>query len=349
MPRRLLLLLVIIALAPGTWLRSTPARYDRAERLTVNPLAIPQHCCRIGPLRLSGAWHLTSRNELFGSYSALHENADGSLLALSDTGYYLRFPAPPKQPGRVEFGRVPANWAVLHNLRDIESLTTDPRSGQAWIAVESGNVIFRFDPLGRQNGMAAPPAMHDWPHNLGPEAMVRLGDGRFVVLGESYRNWLDRTRHPALLFSADPVERGTVQSFTFRGPPGYRPTDMAQLPDGRVLILIRQVLQPFPIRFSIRLILADPAQIVPGQDWSGIDLGEVPALSLVDNYEGLAISARPGRPIRVWMISDNNASAFERVLLLAWDLNPADLPPSAPPMQKGAPTAASTPLHSAGS
>ena len=43
---------------------------------------------------------------------------------------------------------------------------------------------------------------------------------------------VDDRMHPALLFSGDPVERGTsITSFKFRPPTGYRVTDGVQLPD----------------------------------------------------------------------------------------------------------------------
>lgn len=344
MLRRVLILLVILGLAPGTWLRSPLTRHDPELHLKIRALPVPAGCCRLGPLHLVGAWHLTSRNEFFGGYSALLEEAPGRMLAISDGAYYLRFAAPDALPGPTEQGMIDADWARLKYNHDVESLTADPVSKHQWIAVETSNVILRLGPGISQTGFARPAAMQSWPHNLGAESMVRLTDGRFVVLGESYTGWFAREDHPALLFAGDPTGPVTPQPFTFRGPGGYRPTDMVQLPDGQVLITMRKVVWPFPIRFSIRLILADPARIKPGETWQGQDLGEIAAPSLVDNYEGLAVSIRPGKPVRIWMISDNNASAFERVLLLAWDLDPASLPPPAD-KQKGAQGSPHTPLH----
>ena len=46
-----------------------------------------------------------------------------------------------------------------------------------------------------------------------------------------------------------------------------------------------------------------------------------------DNYEGLAIvpEAQSDR-VALWLISDDNSSAFQRTLLLRLSLDPADLP-----------------------
>ena len=76
-----------------------------------------------------------------------------------------------------------------------------------------------------------PDEMRGWPQNTGPEAMVRLADGRFVILSESYAGWEDGSGHPALLFAQDPAAVQRAVRFRFAGAAGYRPTDMAQKAD----------------------------------------------------------------------------------------------------------------------
>lgn len=101
---------------------------------------------------------------------------------------------------------------------------------------------------------------------------------------------------------------------------------MAQLPDGRVLIVMRRLVWPFPIRFAVRLMLANPADIRPGQEWRAIDLGGIEDPALLDNYEGLALVPRPDGLVTGWLISDDNGAALQRTLLLKLQIDPARLP-----------------------
>ena len=44
----------------------------------------------------------------------------------------------------------------------------------------------------------------------------------------------------------------------------------------------------------------------------------------VDNFEGVDFVPRPGGAYRVYILSDDNFSASQRTLLLAFDWRPAD-------------------------
>lgn len=342
MIRRVFCVLLIVGLAPGTWIRSRPAPSNHSQAVTVAPLALPPGCCLIGPIRAEAAWQISSRNSAFGGYSALVARSDGRLVAYSDGGVMLDFPVPgtrSTEPARMTVAIPSAN--PRKDNRDVESATRDPATGQIWLALEGRDEIRRFGADGAAQGKVTVAAMQAWPGNTGPEGMVRLRDGRFVVLSESYSGWFDVTRHPALLFGSDPVSGAAPQPFRFIGSPGYRPTDMAQLPDGRVLIVMRRLVWPFPIRFAIRLMLADPAEIRPGQDWRALDLGGLDDAALLDNYEGLAVTAQGDGRLTGWLISDDNAAALQRTLLIRLAIDPARLP-----KRKGAPTEASAPFQS---
>jgi hypothetical protein len=214
---------------------------------------------------------------------------------------------------------------------DAEAATRDPATGRIWIAWESRNRISRHRPDFGPARTVAPPAMRDWGLNSGPEAMVRLADGRFVVLREGFDGLLGDRRHRALLFAGDPVTAGPPESFTFVGPVGFSPTDVAQLPDGRVLILLRRLLWPIPARFAGRIVLADPRAIEAGAIWRGVVVAKLSSSLPVDNFEGLAIEPPPdekmadGR-VTVWLISDANSAATQRTLLWKLSVDPAELP-----------------------
>lgn len=323
--RRFFAIAIAIGLLAGVWLRSPAELQSREERLVQTSLPLPPGCCSAGPFALIGAWQLTSPHRDFGGYSALLQAQPGRLLAFSDRGYSLEFsePGTPQEPIRI--APLLEVSARLKDNRDVESATRDPQSGRIWIGLEGRDAIARHRSDLRREQFREIPAMRDWPQNQGPEAMLRLRDGRFVALCECNPGWFQSGRHPALLFGGDPTEAAAPQTFTFAGTDGYRPTDMAQLPDGRVLILVRQLVWPVPARFAIKILIADPAEIVPGKDWPARELADLSDPWPVDNYEGLAITRQADGSLIAWIISDENGAATQRVLLLKLRIDAAKL------------------------
>ena len=316
--------LLIAALAPSLWWRS-PAQWPRTngtpvvrfQRLAArSPLAWP------AGLRLVGAWHLTSRNNRFGGYSALLATDKTSLTAISDNGRSLRFHKPDLGIDTLaQFGQIGSHdgWVFFP---DIESATWDPQTNTRWYGYEQTNRIRRFAPGDNVGVAVRPRAMRGWLANGGAEAMARLPDGRFIVLAEDPL-WFSAGGRPGLLFPSDPMDGATPLEFTFRPPIGYHPSDMAALPDGRVIILLRAIDPPFPPFFKGMLLVADPADIAAGRDWSWRKLAELDGPLPRDNYEGLAIAPDAGG-VTLWLISDDNYTHVQRTLLLElhWDVPP---------------------------
>jgi len=331
MGRIVLILLLILGLAPGTWWRAPRAVPNHDQRVDVVGLDLPGGCCRLGPFRLAEAWQLTSPNDDFGGYSALLPAGGGRLLALSDKGFALDFAKPGSAAAPARQWPLLGDAPARKQSRDIESATRDPATGRVWIALEGRNAVARFAPGMRLEALRQPDEMRSWPQNTGPEAMVRLADGRFVILSESYAGWEDGSGHPALLFAQDPDVPQRAVRFRFAGAAGYRPTDMAQLPDGRVLVLMRRLVWPMPARFAGKILLADPAAIRAGGVWPAIELADLSRPLPVDNFEALAIEPAQGPSasqghVTVWLMSDNNDAATQRTLLWRLDLDPAALP-----------------------
>ena len=84
--------LIFLTIGPMPW---TGFRYpvvDHSQTATARPLVYPAG--GTGSLRFVAGWRLTSRNSLFGSYSALVAPAPGRLLAISDRGHFLAFAVP---------------------------------------------------------------------------------------------------------------------------------------------------------------------------------------------------------------------------------------------------------------
>lgn len=279
-------------------------------------------------LRIAGMWTLESPQTYVSGYSALLAFPDGEFTAFSDRGSALAFVLDDREEPRA-FEIKPTPGFGKHN-QDIESATMDPATGTVWLGYEDANAIRRIDAGGRGPEVVFPAQMRDWGINSGPEAMVRLQDGRFIVLREIEGN--------ALIFPGDPVEGAVPQELRFLAPEGLHPVDMAQLPDGRVLILARKVGLRFP-PYVTALLVADPRTIRPGQDWRAEKLADLSAPLDGGNYEGLAITGGAGAaPLDIWIISDNNMSRLQktRLVQLRWQ---------APDTKKGAAARPGAPLR----
>lgn len=316
MRKLVLLLVVILGLAPGTWLWSPRPPADQRQELSFRALPLPD--TMPGPLEPRGAWVLDSPNAVFGSYSALVVLPDGSLLAASDKGSMMHFSAPAIRPSHVRIGYFGQDGSRPKWQLDIESMTRDPASGRLWLGFENDHRIERFDPGFRGQATVRPEAMRRWSSNTGAEAMVRLADGRFVVIAEGASRWSDGEA-PALLFTEDPVLGGEPIGFRLASPRGYKPVDAAQLPDGRVVILLRKVVWGLPPGFAGKLVIADPAAIRAGDLWRTEPLADLVAPLPTDNFEGLAVVPDGSGGSTLWLISDDNESFVQRTLLLRLD------------------------------
>jgi hypothetical protein len=309
-----------LALAPGTFVRtSIGTRADRAE-VTITPR--PERSGVSGELALTGVWELSSPHGWFGGFSALVAGRGQALVAGTDRGFLfdidLAAGSPRAVPGSFRFASIRTNGRK--EVVDLESLARDPASGALWAGFETRNIIVRFAPDGTRR-FRAPPAMAGWSDNSGPEAMVRLADGRFLLISEgTVRGSPDQ--HEALLFAGDPVEGGAPLVFRYAAPAHFDPVDATQLPDGRVLILLRRVAYTLPAAtFDTAIAIADPAEIRAGQPWRARVIQRMEGGIFADNFEGIAFVPSPDDPTRgaVWVIADDNLSVFQRSLLVRFD------------------------------
>lgn len=316
MKRLTLLALVAVALAPGTWLRSPPATDDlrpilRFERLEAD-------LSHSGEIAIEGIWELTSPNIHFNSYSALVALSSHRLLAVSDRGRWMEFPIP-GFAGAPRFGVIGGTVEPDKRQVDVEAASYDAASKRIWLASEGANSIDRSGLDFGDTERVRPDSMRRWPGNRGPEAMTRLADGRFVILGEGSPEWTG-VGYPGVLFDGDPVEGAEAMTFDFVPPEDYRSTDMALLPDGRVLILLRKIVNVLPPRFSTRLMVADPGAISANRPWRGRTIAMLGTDLPNDNFEGLAVVPRDDGSLTLWLISDDNGAALQQTLLyrLRW-------------------------------
>lgn len=307
--RAIAVLLLAAALAPGLWWRHQWVPRPLTGTVTIRPIAHETHRDE-GPVQLAGVWHLTSPDPRFGGYSALVVRAGERLRAYGDNGLWLEFGAPGQAEIDPEFRDLRGGTGKYYN--DIEAAAYDRETGTTWLSLEFTNAIRR---IGRETVEVAPPAMAGFRQNGGAEAMVRLSDGRFIVLAES-ADPLSPTRRTGLLFPTDPVIDDRAATFVFEPPLGYDPSDAALLPDGRVLILLRALSFTGLPPFASKLVVSDPADIEEGEAWPWREIAHLSGIAPRENYEGLAVE--PGEDgLVLWVISDANQSVLlQRTLLL---------------------------------
>ncbi|WP_137680529.1 esterase-like activity of phytase family protein [Aurantiacibacter suaedae] len=295
-----------VLIAPGTWLRDDPNAAP-SDLVQLEPLDVTQPEGWPAELTLEGAWNVANSNPAFGGYSALRVDQEGTgFIAYSDRGTYAQLPRPPfTGSARAQTAVVPRD-PLLRDPQDIESVTADPATGTIWLGYEDHNAIRRYSPNGTSQ-IVQPQAMAGWKTNAGPESMVRLSDGRFIVLAEAGGD--------GLLFADDPLNNEEPLKFSILPPGEFLPTDMAQLPDGRVLILFRDLTLAFP-PFASMVMVADPAEIREGELWPLTELARIDAAGLRENYEGMAIKPDGEGAASVWLIADDNLSMLQRTLLL---------------------------------
>ena len=311
MKRILLAGLVALGLAPGTFVRSEPSPPDFDSPVSIERLDTKR--LRAGPLVLEGAWVLKSENDHFGGYSALIARGPDDLLAANDRGRLMYLPRPDLWDDPPEVDEFLNFWRVDKSHVDLEALTSDPETGRVWAAMEWAQEITRFDRKLRQRASIRPAAMKDWPGNAGPESLVRLRSGEFIVIKEYP---LEEGLHEALLFPEDPTDGSEPMHFLFLARDGFRPSDAALLPDGRIAVLLRGFRIGVPPRFPVMIAIADPVGIEEDEVLPSKVIARIADPLPSENYEGLTVMDEGGGRWDFWLISDDNFASYQRTLLL---------------------------------
>ncbi len=284
---------------------------------------VPIAIAAVGAVRIVEAWHLESPNTAFGSLSAMALVGPRQFLFASDNSVIVQFTL--ASDGGIQSGRI-ANldlgMKVAHKWsRDLESLAVDRTSGKIWFGFEHRHRIMRYpaDLSGRE-GRAFPAEMQIWNANGGAEALARFPDGQMLVMAETSDG--PRGGSDALLFERDPVgDRASKPlRFAYDRQGKGRVTDATVLPDGRILILHRQI--SLFGGWTSTLAVADPAEITAGSAWRSQTIARFASPGINENFEGVATLAH-GDGVTIWMVSDDNLARWQRTLLLQleWDGN----------------------------
>jgi hypothetical protein len=277
-------------------------------------------------LRYVDGWSLSSRDRDFGGLSSLMIE-DGKFVSLSDIGAVISFGMDANGTiSGASINPLPRGCASDADKRDrdSESIARDPATGTYWIGFEWRNVICRSDArLAKAERLVKPEVMKHWSKTGGPEAIVRLADGRFLIFAEFAQG--SGALPEIVIADRDPTAPDARYRRALYMAPEHHfsPTDAAELPDGRLLVINRRF-EP-PAYFSARLSLLDPIPANVNGIVTGKTIAKFGRPGLTSNFEGVTISNEDGRTF-VWLISDDNYMWIENTYLLKFELLPEPKP-----------------------
>ncbi|MBI4526424.1 MAG: esterase-like activity of phytase family protein [Deltaproteobacteria bacterium] len=282
----------------------------------------------VGSLKFLSGFELKSSDPRFGGFSGLTLSADGTVLyAVSDRGYWasakMRHDSEARLSGldswEMDSLLTPEASTVSGPLTDAEALARDRDDGSLIVGFEQIHRLWRYRPP--PAGLRVPPQpvpipaeLQKAPRNGGIEAVTVLLDGRIFILAEEFENPDGRLKG-WLIDSQNFSEMSYVHSDRFR------PTDMATLPNGDVLVLERRY--GFLGNWGARFQRLSRESLRPGARVAAEEIARIEPPLTLDNFEGLAVHKDEKGNLFIYIISDDNYSFFQRTLLLQFRLEAA--------------------------
>ena len=278
------------------------------DREEVGPWTVPigfdpvqLNASGFAPLRLAGAWKLSSDDPEFGGISALAVEP-GGLLALSDAGVLIGFPRPGDGEPRASMRQLPAGPGDLRfkEHRDSEALVADPIGRGWWVTFEMDHQLWLYDPAFKRPLQRVALPSRGWSSNSGVEALAAR-DRTLLLLPEPGRSviLLQGSRYRIVPLNGGP----------------RRVSDAAALPDGTIL-LVERSLTPFGFANSL-------VRLEEGRRGYRRTQRIPLAVGPLDNVEALAVEALSDGTLRLWLMTDDNRQPPLRTLLIALDVPPA--------------------------
>jgi hypothetical protein len=287
----------------------------------------------VGKLRWRGGVVLTSRERRFGGWSDLSISPDGrGLHSISDEGSWLTATLRYDNDGRL----VGVGAATIGSLRgengqllvdkietDAEGLARLPDGG--WlVSFERDHRVLQYPPgdesagqglAGRPRRLTTPPEFRRQPANGGVEALLVLPDRRTLMISE------EMSEKPGTVVGWIVDADGNWRKFHYQTRDGdHRPTSIALLPDGDLVLLERAFDPMRGVRVAVKRVrLADvgPDALVRGEE-----LAWLRQPFSVDNLEGVATGRGPRGETLLWLLSDDNFNPLQRTILLHFELMP---------------------------
>jgi hypothetical protein len=314
--RRRDLLTILGGLALPALLPAGLAELEEPPATPLPPLALPPD----SPLQSLGGLLLNRRAIGFGGLSGLHIDADLTLSAISDLGYWLQaklvLDGTGAPQGLAALRSGPLSDGLVFGLpaklaRDAESLARLP-DGTWLVGFERWHRIRAYDSLdGWGRPAPTPRGLRDAPLNEGLESLAVLADGRWLLVTEGLeagdetllRGWVG---HP-----------GAWRPFAYRPRRGFVPTDAAPTPDGGAVLTERRfsLLEPGFRGRVVRLpaaALAAPEPETVLESETLLEASDLPE----ENWEGISCFPWQGRQLLAIVTDDNEFFLQQGLLLL---------------------------------
>ncbi len=323
MIRYLALAALSLALCACDEARSTNGD-DQWRAVNVEVIPVPSPVETVGRLAYRGGVELRSRNPMFVGISGIEVLEDGRVVAISDEadwieghitlddrGYLTGFTDARAAFMRDEHGRVLTTKAEA----DSEGLT-QMADGRFAVSFERTNLIRIYD-LNRDGPFGAAqmgPRLDEvayLPANSTFEALATLDDNLLTAAEGG-----DEALTPMWLLPLD-ARTPVPPRFSYPLSDGFSITGMDRLPNGDFVALERFYAPVIGPRARITRFAApsgDGGEVHP----EVLALLEPPFP--LDNFEGISAARMADGATRIYIVSDNNKSAQQRTLLLAFDL-----------------------------
>jgi len=194
---------------------------------------------------------------------------------------------------------------------DSESITR-LIDGSLIVGFEQRHRLSRFTAPGAPaQPVGAPQALGASPPNGGAEAVTRLWGNELLVLSERLE------AGPGIAAGWVGTDR-KWRAVGLRKTGLFHPVGAATRDDGTVFLLERRFTAIGGI--AARISRVPPGTIAPGGIFEGVELGELSAPLVADNFEGIAVRrSAPGETL-IYIISDDNFHSLQRTLLLMFSL-----------------------------
>lgn len=302
---------------------------DRAEAEVVSieasPIALqPSDPSRrvVGALEYLAGFELRAESKDWGRLSGATLDRSGEFLwAVSDRGMWLRLRLRHDEHWRLAGVDGEAELSPLLDRgglplddpaeRDAEALAMVPEGGYL-VAFQGDDRLWRYAGTSAPIGASAKPVtgprgLRRAEDDKGISALTVLNDGQLMALSEGdfnrtgdVRGWVQRD--------------GRWSEVGWLPVGDYRPSDMATLPSGNLLLLTRRY--STYDGYSARLSIIDASEIIPLARLKDREIARLAAPLTVDNFEAIAARQGPDGSAILYLLSDDRGSALQRTLLL---------------------------------
>lgn len=306
------LLLIFLIVSAPVFAESPP--------LTFSPLLLDEtqpEGSRVGELEFVGGLHIASPHPDFGGWSDLTVLPDGTLLAISDQGFWLKAKIARQEgaPVALEGAEMGALLGIGgktiegKNLKDAEGIAVLAEGGTL-VSFERQHRLWRYpnDLTGAAELFIPPLSLddlnEDW-ENAGMEAIAQLADARILVVLEGGHDVTDSRAYI--------LEEGAWRQLAIGLEDDFRPTGLAALPDGGFVLLKRFFNEKTGPK--ARIYFHHSEDLLGTRLRKRRLLAELALPQSVDNFEGIAYW-HDGQDAHLILLSDDNFKPREQRTLL---------------------------------